>query len=67
MTCDNQYKNLKNCTCTYNCSKKGNCCACISYHREKRELPGCFFSAKAEKTYNRSIDYFVKLYNNGEL
>jgi len=26
------------------------------------ELPACYFSDKEEKTYNRSIEHFVKSY-----
>ena len=55
-------KNMAKCTCTCtSCSRRGACCACVEYHREKGELPGCFFPPEAERTYNRSIDYFVKV------
>jgi len=37
------------------------CCECISYHRSRGELPACYFPDEAEKTYDRSIAYFVKL------
>lgn len=54
-------ENLKNCPCTYSsCSRKGICCECIKYHREKGELPGCYFSKEAEKTYDRSIEKFIE-------
>jgi hypothetical protein len=54
-------ENLKNCSCTYSpCSRKGICCECIKYHREKGELPGCYFSKEAEKTYDRSIEKFIE-------
>ncbi|MFC2175145.1 DUF6485 family protein [archaeon] len=56
-------KNLANCNCTYSCSKKGVCCECVKYHREREELPACFFGTKAEKTYDRSIAHFVELQN----
>ena len=57
----NLSKNLAGCTCTYEpCSRKGNCCACVEYHRESNELPGCFFSKEGEKTYDRSYRNFVK-------
>ncbi|HEX9060155.1 MAG TPA: DUF6485 family protein [Clostridia bacterium] len=49
------------CTCTYtSCSKRGKCCACVEFHRKAGELPGCFFSKEAEKTYDRSIKNFLK-------
>jgi len=54
-------KNLSNCTCSYPCSKKGLCCDCVAAHRDNGEIPGCFFPENAEKTYNRSIEYFIKV------
>jgi len=54
--------NLKNCNCTYPCSKKGKCCECITYHRRNGELPACYFPEDAEKKYDRSIDYFIEIY-----
>ncbi|MBW2555075.1 MAG: hypothetical protein JRE20_13250 [Deltaproteobacteria bacterium] len=60
--CD-QEKNLQHCTCTYEpCSKKGICCECIAYHRSSGELPGCLFPKDVEKTYDRSIEGFVKTF-----
>ncbi len=54
--------NLKKCNCSYEpCSRKGICCDCVSYHLTKRQLPGCFFPKDAEKTYNRSFEYFAEL------
>lgn len=62
MKCENQNLNLDNCNCTYDhCPRKGKCCECIQYHKKRDELPACYFSEEAEKTYNRSIDYFIKL------
>ena len=53
--------NLKNCSCTYEpCSRKGVCCDCVAYHRASGELPGCYFTATAEKTYDRSIENFIR-------
>lgn len=53
--------NLKNCNCTYEpCSRKGKCCECLSYHRAAGELPACFFDAAAERTYDRSINHFLR-------
>ncbi len=58
-------ENLKSCSCTYpGCPRKGICCLCIKHHREKKELPGCFFSLKAEASYDRSLENFLKD-NNG--
>jgi hypothetical protein len=54
-------ENLKNCPCTYpGCQRKGICCECIKHHREKDELPACYFSAEAEKTFDRSVDNFIR-------
>lgn len=53
-------ENLKDCTCTYDCDKKGMCCECVRYHRQRNEIPGCFFSKASEKTYNRSVNKFIE-------
>lgn len=67
MKCEAQKKNLELCNCTYPCSRKGNCCECLHYHRKSRQLPACFFPVEAEKTYDRSYDHFVSLYNAGKI
>jgi len=54
-------ENMEFCNCTYPCDKKGMCCECIAYHRRRGELPACYFDEEAEKTYDRSIEYFVSL------
>lgn len=60
-------KNLKKCTCTYeSCSRRGNCCECISYHLKSRQLPGCCFPKDAEATYDRSFENFAKLVQGGK-
>ena len=48
------------CACTYSCGKRQKCCECVAYHRNMGEIPGCFFSAAGEKTYDRSIQAFIK-------
>lgn len=54
-------KNMRFCNCTYEpCSRKGVCCECLAYHRKMGELPACYFSAEAEKTYDRSIEQYLK-------
>ncbi len=66
--CPNRDRNLRECTCSYEpCSKKGLCCECIRYHRSRGELPGCYFPDSAERTYDRSIEYFVRLYQEGKI
>ena len=58
--CDSIAENSQHCTCTYEpCSRKGKCCDCVVYHRDAGEIPGCFFTAEAEKTHDRSIANFV--------
>jgi hypothetical protein len=61
MECQKE-RNLKDCTCSYaSCNKKGICCECLRYHLKSRQLPGCCFSAEAEKTYDRSFEHFARL------
>lgn len=60
-------ENIKNCTCTYPCGRKGMCCECVEYHRRARQIPGCFFSKDSEATYDRSYDYFAKLVMDGKI
>ncbi|MHA1272952.1 MAG: DUF6485 family protein [Promethearchaeota archaeon] len=61
----NQERLEKSCPCTYlGCSRRGKCCECISYHLGRNELPGCAFakiSEDAERSYNRSFEYFAEL------
>ncbi len=59
--CPGYKENLSKCNCTYEpCDKKGNCCLCIMYHRKLGELPACYFPDFIEKTYDRSIERFIK-------
>ena len=57
MSCENN-TSMK-CPCTYPCSKNGKCCDCVAYHLRSGEFPACFFSAKAEKTYDRSLQALI--------
>ena len=60
MSCKNYEKNMTMCNCTYEpCSRKGTCCECLHYHRKMGQLPACFFSAEAERSYDRSISKFI--------
>jgi len=60
MNCKKE-KNAANCSCTYEpCSRKGVCCDCVAYHRENGELPGCYFTPEAERSYDRSIANFIR-------
>ena len=53
-------KNAASCTCTYDgCPRRGKCCECVTYHRAKEQLPGCFFSKEGEKSYDRSYQHFI--------
>ena len=63
MTECNIEKNMEFCNCTYEpCSRKGKCCECIIYHKKANQVPACFFSSSAERTYNRSVENFIKDY-----
>ncbi len=63
MNCKKE-ENSANCACTYSgCPRNGVCCDCIAYHREKNEIPGCYFSSDGEKKYDRSIKAFIDDYN----
>jgi len=57
-------ENKMNCNCTYPCDKKGMCCECISYHRKRDELPACYFPDTVERTYDRSIENFIRVYQS---
>jgi len=55
-------KNKSFCSCSYSsCPRQGICCDCVQYHLGKRQVPGCFFPADAEKTYDRSFEHFARL------
>jgi len=36
------------------------CCEYIKHHRKNNELPDCYFSKEKEKTYDRSIENYLK-------
>ncbi len=60
-------KNLDMCNCSYEgCPRKGMCCQCIAYHRAKGHLPACYFPPDAERTYDRSIEYFIEIYQKNK-
>lgn len=55
MSCISE-KTVKHCSCTYTgCENHGNCCRCVAYHNDRKEVPGCFFSAEVERSYDRSL------------
>jgi len=55
-------RNLEKCNCTYSgCPRKGKCCECIAYHRKNGELPACYFTEEQEKTWDRTIEHFVRI------
>jgi len=55
-------QNVMRCNCSYPCNRKGICCECLKYHISYGEVPACFFSDEDEKTYDRSIDNFIRIY-----
>ena len=58
-TC-NAESNKVACNCTYTCARKGVCCECVAYHRGSGELPACYFSRAAERSYDRSIEKYLR-------
>ena len=60
MDCPNKEQNLAKCNCTYPCDKKGLCCECIAYHKKLGELPACYFTAEQERTYDRTVEYYMR-------
>ena len=58
MPCEHN-KSMK-CPCTYNCSLRGKCCACVAAHAGNGEFPACFFSKDAERSYDRSFSALLK-------
>ncbi len=60
--CDTD-RNMKRCNCSYEpCSRKGKCCDCLTYHWRMGELPACMFPDDVERSYDRSIELFIKTY-----
>ena len=55
-------ENKTNCNCSYPCNKKGMCCECLSYHWSRGEVPACFFPNDVEKTYDRTIENFIEVF-----
>jgi len=56
--------NKSRCNCTYEpCSRKGKCCECLQYHLKDNELPACVFPPEVEKTYDRSMTRFARMFN----
>jgi len=55
--------NKESCACTYpSCPRKGKCCECLSYHWRRGELPGCLFPPEVERTYDRSLETFLRVH-----
>ncbi len=52
--------NREACNCSYPCSRKGICCECVAYHRASGELPACYFSREAERSYDRSVENYLR-------
>jgi hypothetical protein len=32
----------------------------MHYHRQRGELPACYFTAEEEKLFNRSVEFFIQ-------
>ncbi len=54
-------ENLKNCNCSYSCTRKGLCCECVAHHRKNGELPACYFPKEEEASYDRSIKNYYRI------
>ena len=49
------------CKCTYtSCTRRGNCCQCVAFHRELNEATGCMFTPAGERTYDRSLKNLMR-------
>ncbi|MBI5483683.1 MAG: hypothetical protein HY888_04370 [Deltaproteobacteria bacterium] len=58
MACD---RTGKDCKCTYSsCTRRGNCCQCIAFHRDRSEATGCMFTPAGEKSYDRSLKNLMR-------
>ena len=55
-----QNENKKYCNCGFDCEKKGICCKCVKYHRERQELPACYFSDSVAFSLDRSVETYLK-------
>lgn len=56
--------NLDECGCSYaSCARRGKCCECIRHHWRMGQLPGCLFPPEAERTYDRSLEHFIRIYS----
>ena len=59
-------ENKMHCNCSYPCDKKGMCCECLSYHKKRGEVPACFFPDTIERTYDRTIENFIRVYQQAK-
>lgn len=55
-------QNKVHCNCTYPCGRQGICCECLTYHRSMGQLPACYFPDDIEKGFDRSVDNFIRIY-----
>ena len=53
-------ENTGACNCTYPCERHGKCCECVRYHKSYGELPACYFSKEGERSYDRSVENYLK-------
>ncbi len=59
--CQRQENSSNECPCTYaGCPRHGNCCQCVAYHRDKGQITACYFTPEEERTYDRSLAFFIK-------
>ena len=51
------------CRCTYankGCERRGNCCKCVAYHRERGQATACMFTPEGEMSYDRSLSNLMR-------
>jgi len=51
--------NLKFCNCGFDCERKGICCLCLANHRDKGQLPACYFTDIVASSHDRSIETYL--------
>ena len=62
--CPQENVNSNRCNCTYpGCPRHGNCCECLHYHLQMKQLPACCFPDEVEATYDRSFRNFIAVWS----
>ena len=49
--CKNYERNTRECDCSSDtCDRRGYCCECLAYHRERGQVPACLKDLVAKAT-----------------